>query len=284
MENVGVLVVGINNFANFPQATLRGCVQDARDMGNLFLRMFPQATQVELVDKAATSLNIMYRLGMLLEKCDTIYFSMSSHGSRVKDRSGDEKDKLDGAYICHDTTANFSNVIVDEQLGFMFDKYPNKKISVWLDTCHSGEGLRMMPFFYQDDYEERRIKFNSGIAKKNKLSIYQATGKDRHIVARYLSNPAAFGGGRVWSREYIYTEMLPHVVLHAACKDTEMSCDAFIDGAYHGAFTHFWLKELAKNGKTSRKRICQDLAWMKREYGQTPGLVCTETASLAPEF
>ncbi len=55
------LCVGVNNFKNYPSATLQGCVNDARDMKSILKEYlgFTDADIVTLTDTQATKNDIM---------------------------------------------------------------------------------------------------------------------------------------------------------------------------------------------------------------------------------
>jgi metacaspase-1 len=255
-KRIVFLSVGINKFTNFPNATLRGCVHDAEAMERFF-RESIGGNGRRLVNQEAKRENIMVLMRAGIELGDVFCFSMSSHGSQVRDANGDEPDKLDGAYITYDTDKNFKTVIRDDDLYALFSEYPNKEIMVWMDTCHSGEAYRALSF----NLKTRKV-----------LPVH-----------RYLENLDA-ASGKVNDKTSNYKE-LDNVVFHAACQATESACDAYIERDFCGAFTHFWLQAyLADNNRSSRKEICDSLAKLKKEYGQTPALICSPRKAAESEF
>lgn len=253
-KRIGFLSVGINKFTNFPNATLRGCVHDAEAMERFF-RESIGGNGRRLVNQEARRENIMVLMRAGIELSDVFCFSMSSHGSQVRDANGDEPDKLDGAYITYDTDKNFKTVIRDDDLYALFSEYPNKEIMVWMDTCHSGEGYRALSF---------------GLKQRKVMPVH-----------RYLENPDA--AGLVKDKSSTYKE-LDNVVFHAACQATESACDAYIENNFCGAFTHFWLQTYLEHNRESRKTICDRLAGLKKEYGQIPVLICSDAKAAESEF
>lgn len=84
------LCVGINNFKNYPESALYGCINDAHDMKTLLMEYmgFQDQDIIELADAKATKANIMKNLQEMVEgaktgKYDSLVFSMSSHGTRI---------------------------------------------------------------------------------------------------------------------------------------------------------------------------------------------------------
>ncbi|HHD64909.1 MAG TPA: caspase family protein, partial [Desulfobulbaceae bacterium] len=103
------LCVGINDFKNYPSATLQGCVNDAQAMSSLLTGLLGFADEdiTLLTDADATKENIMSELQTMVEKAragkqNYLVFSLSSHGTQVPDLSGDEEDAADEAFCPHD--------------------------------------------------------------------------------------------------------------------------------------------------------------------------------------
>ena len=121
------LCVGINKFANLPQASwLNGCVNDAEDMAAMLLKRpdFGPNDVTVLLDAEATKAKVMAALTKLVkdDAVDHIVFSFSSHGTQVPDKNGDEKvDHVDEAFACYDIDQSGrdwdrNTVIIDDEL------------------------------------------------------------------------------------------------------------------------------------------------------------------------
>jgi len=259
------LCIGINNFKNYPENALNGCVNDANDMKKLLIKYlgFNEKEIIKLTDSMATKENIMKNLKEMVEgakngKYETLAFSLSSHGTQIPDTSGDESDRSDEAFCPHDLAAKGNmwdpdHIIIDDELHDLFTQLPEKvSLEVYLDTCHSGSGLKAMEPL--TDRNPRYIQPPSATAFK-KIDIIPK-------MAQPLINDKA------------------DQILWAACKSDQTSADALIDGAYHGAFTYFFCKELKTNkNKISRdallKMVAADLKAGK--YNQIPQLECDAT-------
>ena len=126
------ICVGINKFAKYPQFTLNGCVNDAKDMAALCKSLLGfKAAEVKLLtDAQATKAAIMTALKKAVAdakagKLSYILFSWSSHGTQVADTSGDEPDGMDEAFVPHDIAQKGqdwdpAHIISDDELHDLF--------------------------------------------------------------------------------------------------------------------------------------------------------------------
>src|SRR5579884_1016758 len=149
------LCVGINIYKNYPQAALQGCVNDARDMASVLKAFlgFKDSDITILTDAQATKQNIIGHLTTMVNeakagKIGYLVFSMSSHGTQVPDRSGDEPDRADEAFCPYDLAQagnawDPKHLIIDDELHDLFVTLPaNVLLEGFLDTCHSGTGFK----------------------------------------------------------------------------------------------------------------------------------------------
>jgi hypothetical protein len=258
------LCVGINNFENLPSATLQGCVNDAFDMSAILTKYmgFTKDDIVKLVDEEATKANIMKNLTDMVEgakngKYSYLVFSLSSHGTQVPDLSGDEPDRADEAFCPHDLAQKGDawdpeHIIVDDELRDLFVQLPkNVSLEVFLDTCHSGTGLKAI-----DMLLDRKVRYLPPPSLKafRKIEGRRSRGLNRSLLEAGIVN-------------------LP--ILWAACRSDQTSADAEIGGGWHGAFTYFWCKEVdACQNKLPRKTILSKVrADLKAgSYEQVPQL------------
>jgi len=261
--NRKALCVGINNFKNYPSATLQGCVNDANDMAALLKKFlgFSASDISILTDAQATKANIISTLkSMVAEakagKLSYIVFSMSSHGTQVPDVSGDEPDRADEAFCPHDLAQKGnawdpSHIIVDDELRDIFIQLPeNVLLEVYLDTCHSGTGLKGIDMLL--DRKPRYLPPPS----------FEAFEKVEGLRSRGL-------------RHGFLEKGIIHHILWAACRSDQTSADANIGGSWHGAFTYYFCKEMiASSNKLSRNdvllKVRKDLA--AGHYSQVPQL------------
>jgi len=261
--NRKALCVGINVFKNLPGATLQGCVNDAKDMGALLkdLLGFTAGDITTLTDAQATKANIMNNLKSMVAdakagKYSYLVFSFSSHGTQVPDKSGDEPDRADEAFCPHDLAQKGSvwdpnYVIVDDELHDLFVQLPkNVLLEVYLDTCHSGTGLKVV-----DMLLDRRPRYLPPPSWEAFMEVDGRRPRGLHLS--------------LLEKEII------HHILWAGCRADQTSADAHIGGSWHGAFTYYFVKEMrACQNKLSRlevlKKVIADLK--AGHYSQIPQL------------
>ena len=269
MSSKKALCVGINHFANYPSATLQGCVNDANNMASVLKSLLGfQATDITmLTDAQATKVNIMKSLKEMVDgakagKYSYLVFSMSSHGTQVPDVNGDETaDHADEAF-CPTDLAQLGNqwdknhIIVDDELHDLFVQLPaNVLLEVYLDTCHSGTGLKAI-----DMLLDRKPRY---LPPPSLEAFEKVQNKKSRGVARLLQEKGII-----------------HHILWAACRSDQTSADAHIGGSWNGAFTYYFCKEMvACKNKLSRAQLLTKIrADLKAgKYSQIPQLECEAT-------
>ena len=144
------LLVGINKYQYVPD--LKGTVNDVKAMRDLLVRsfQFPKEHIRVLTDASATRNGILSAIREhLIAKArpdSVVIFHYSGHGSRVKDRSGDESDGYDETLVPHDSGRrdHENRDITDDELNGLLrqlvEKTPN--VTFILDSCFSGSALR----------------------------------------------------------------------------------------------------------------------------------------------
>ncbi|WP_291995489.1 caspase family protein [Candidatus Accumulibacter sp. ACC003] len=276
------LFVGINKFANYPQFALNGCVNDARDMAALYkdLLGFTSSEMSSLTDAQATKANIMARLAAMVAdaragKLDYLVFSLSSHGTQMNDTSGDEPDGKDEAFVPYDIAEkdgswDAAHIICDDELHDLFAQLPaNVLLEVYLDTCHSGSGLRgaefglhaprprfVAPPDHEFDDKPARMR---GFTLDAALPDAGKKKKEKKKKSASASKAAVLGA---------------HHLLWTGCKANQTSADAFFSGRYNGAFTYYLVKVMRDTqNKLSRKAVISEMRkQMKSSFAQSPQL------------
>lgn len=273
MAGKKALFVGINKFAQYPQFTLNGCVNDAKDMAALYkdLLGFKASEMTVLSDAQATKAAIMAALKAMVAdakagKLSYLVFSLSSHGTQMNDTSGDEPDGKDEAFVPHDIAEKAggwdpAHIISDDELHDLFSQLPaTTLLEVYLDTCHSGTGMRGAEF---GPYSPRPRyiappdhEFGRKSAKVRGFTLNRPPKKARKGAA--ASKDVA---GQ-------------HHVLWTGCKSNETSADAYFSGRYNGAFTYNYVKVMRDTKNTlSRKDVVAKMrAAMKGKFAQNPQL------------
>lgn len=276
MAGKQALFVGINKFANYSQFTLNGCVNDAKDMATLHkdLLGFKASESTMLTDAQATKANIMAKLKAMVAdaksgKLNYLVFSLSSHGTQMNDTSGDEPDGKDEAFVPHDIAEkngqwDTAHIISDDELHDLFAQLPaNVLLEVYLDTCHSGSGLRGAEF----GLHAPRPRY---IAPPEH-EFGQKTARMRGFKLDRPPSPRAKKGAAGAGKEEVPGA---HHMLWTGCKSNETSADAYFNGRYNGAFTYYYVKVMrdTKN-KLSRKDVIAKMrTLMKSQFAQNPQL------------
>ncbi len=261
------LCVGINQFPFAPVNQLSGCVNDARDMADVFQRLvgFGADDVTILTDRDATKANIMGALQTMVNAARAgeikyLVFSLSSHGTQVPDPSGEEPDRLNEAFCAADLAPagqggwDVNTLIVDDELRDLFLTLPaDVLLEVYLDTCHSGTGLRGV----QDV-----ARFAPPPGVKSGVAPVAA-------APRGLARGLAEGGSR-------------HHILWSACRSEQTSMDTAFNGRPNGAFTYYWTQAMRDSQNAlSRSQILQRVrdGLAAGRFGQDPGLQANATLS-----
>ncbi|MBK5914368.1 caspase family protein [Rhodocyclus purpureus] len=276
MAGKRALFVGINQFANYPQFTLNGCVNDVHDMASLYEDVlgFHPSEIATLTDAQATKANIMAQLKSMVAEARAgrlsyIVFGLSSHGTQMNDTSGDEPDGKDEAFVPYDIAERNgawdpAHIICDDEFHDLFVQLPeNVLLEVYLDTCHSGSGLR-------------GAEFGLHAPRPRYVAPPEHEFGDRNAAMRGFkldrsAFPEVADDGKLAARETVAGQ---HHILWTGCKANQTSADAYFDGRYNGAFTYYFVKVMRETeNKLSRKEVISKVrALMKKGFAQTPQL------------
>lgn len=278
------ICVGINKFANYPQFALNGCVNDANDMAALCKQVLGyKASEVTvLTDAKATKAAIMVALTTAVKdakagKISSLLFAWSSHGTQMTDTSGDEPDGKDEAFVPYDIAEKSgdwdpAHIITDDEFHDLFNQLPaNVLLEVYLDTCHSGSGLRGAEF----GLHAPRARFiappsRQGVGKQAAVTGFTLAAR---APAKKMPAAAKKAAAAAKTAATAATDGLHHI-LWSGCKADQTSADAYFGGRYNGAFTYHYIKVLrATNNTLSRaKVVAQMRSAMKGQFSQTPQL------------
>lgn len=238
------LCVGINQYKNYPGSALQGCVNDVEDMKYVLKTYlgFTDADIVSLTDSKATKAAIIKELTGMVRGAKkgtytSLVYSHSGHGTQVPDTSGDEPDKADEAFCPYDLAQKGGKwdpkyIITDDELHDLFIQLPeNVLLEVFLDTCHSGTGLKAV-----DVLLDRKPKY---IPPPSYDAFLEVENKYSRSIA-----------------DTFYEKGIIHHILWAGCRSDQTSADANIGGKWHGAFTYCFRKEIdACKNKLARKNL-----------------------------
>ncbi|HXO22490.1 MAG TPA: caspase family protein [Thermoanaerobaculia bacterium] len=131
---------------------LGGAVNDALAMQEMLVARYGFAPHdiVTLIDQAATRAAILRALeDDLLGSAgqgDVLLFYFGGHGSQVRNLASDEPDKLDESLVPADSRLGARD-IRDKELRRLFNRILDRgaRLTVILDSCHSGSGARGLP-------------------------------------------------------------------------------------------------------------------------------------------
>lgn len=270
MRHKGFLV-GLNRYPD-PRNNLKGCVNDVLLMAKTLREQFGFADPSDiklLTDERATTANIRKGLEWLVGDAsagDSLVFHYSGHGAQVRDVHGDElSDNLDEIICPYDL--DWDNPFTDDDLAEICKAVPKGVLlTVILDCCHSGTGLRNflrpdLPIRYKFLPAPVEVRHRSEPVIEDRGIDRSATmtGPDRKLPVR------RFGIGLTKT----------NAVLVAGCRADQTSADAWIDGDYHGALTYYLWRALrdAKWKTTYRKLIgATGDALADHNYDQVPQL------------
>ncbi|CAN7525087.1 caspase family protein [Pararhizobium sp. LjRoot255] len=142
------LLVGIGTYESLPEDMhLHGPKNDVKAIEALLtgtLSFRPEAIRVLTDDKASREAILSSVNDWLIAGTapgDRIYFYFSGHGLQVKDVSKDEEDGMDEALSTYDIKAgeaDWTNVILDDDLEVLLEKMKGRAVTLVIDACHSG--------------------------------------------------------------------------------------------------------------------------------------------------
>jgi hypothetical protein len=268
------LLVGINAY---PTSPLRGCLNDVEDWHKLLTSVggYTPENVRALCDGRATTQGIKDRLAWLKEGAkpgDEVFFQFSGHGSQVRDRGLQDElaDHMD-EIICPVDLDWDQKVITDDDLSDWIAGFPaGVRITVVLDSCHSGTGTRDFrppmenPHYKADRYLpppldiELRSRVTDGSRaplKRSKMGQAKKSGfvrkakakagtrflwwffrpkpkpKPKPVVAAAPPPPVTPGTGHL---------------LISGCRSDQTSADAFINNRYNGALTRYMVDAFSK--------------------------------------
>ncbi len=256
------LLVGINRYPD-PRNELKGCVNDVRQMaGTLMERYgFPgDAGMRVLTDARATTKAILEGLAWLIAGAspgDSLVFHYSGHGSQVPDKNGDETiDRRDEILCPYDL--DWKHPLTDDDLAAACAGVPRGVLlTVILDCCHSGTGLR--------DFIRPCGVPPSDVPDRHRFLPHPETSHPAPRDPRPRPAARRFGVGATRT----------NAVLIAACRDDQTSADAWIDGGHHGALTYHLCRTL---GNGARDLTCRavvsatGIALARAGFDQVPQL------------
>ncbi len=258
--DVHALLIGVGKYKHSTFHPLYGPPQDVRLMEKVLKEQFRLKNIEVLVGPKATRKGILDGLEGLVKRTrpgDTVFIYFSGHGTRLKDKNGDEKDRYDEALVAHDFNYKqgiVSGVVLDDEWGAFMDRLGDRRVIAVMDCCHSGTTARSIP--------RKQYRF-------------------RYIPPKEVKNyrpdffPAVNPG--------LYDKRLPpgHIYFGAA-QDSQKAAETYDheDGKPHGIFTRHLAEGLRGNADTD-----YDGTLTYRElYHYTRRSVCLEKPDQIPSL
>lgn len=243
------LLVGINKYV-MPGCDLRGCINDVEEYEPILKVRFKFDQITKLINENATTENIKEAVWELIANTqagDVAHLVFSGHGSQVPDNR--EADGFSEVLCPHDF--NFDDKLVkDDFFHESLKDFPELARFVALfDSCHSGDCLRSVNY----NHRQQRFIVNPSLPP--------------FLVAR-----------KQFASDY-------RGVLISGCLAEQTSADAYIDGRWIGAFSHFRNQVIREISETSDLTYW-NLMWQTRKklkeagYDQVPQLDCVAKKSL----
>lgn len=273
------LLIGINDYASI--GDLRGCRNDVANIQKLLVDQYGFAVSDihVLEDEKALKRDIertWRRLAKAAKAGDRLLFHFSGHGTAV--RSDDDDEDKDELICLYDMTfGDASTYLTDDELAAMTREVAKGvHLTFILDNCYSGTGTREM--------------FIAEAAR--------TFGAAHPVLPRYVEPPKAWKPrpsarrphrtNRIVEavREAAEEKDLNHVLL-AGAMDTQTAADAYIAGAYNGAFTYYLCDSARADGgrgsaldvfSTAKTRIAAE------RYEQIPQCEGPDDLKNAPLF
>jgi hypothetical protein len=270
------LIVGIADYGRLGQP-LPGCINDMNEWRALLvgaLGFAPDDVRL-LSNDRATKPEIWRRLGWLLADArqgGRRVFVFAGHGARIRRRdsdTGDLADKLDEALVTYPPPQGDVDdyLVYDDDLAAIADKSgagPSCRITLILDSCHSGGMLRAM-----FDLNGNR-------------PLPRCWEAPPDIAARAAT--AAPPVRRLGSLERAATSV-PRLIV-AAAREEESAWDALMDdGQRHGAFTYHATRALARDNALSADALVNHVSPLVAvRFPQHPGLLGDQARFGRPIF
>lgn len=151
-----VLLVGIDAYQE-KRFTLQGSVTDVKNMQGVLIDLwkFKPENILTLTNERATRANILRAMDEWLVRGSLpgsrVFFHVSGHGFHTKDLDGDEEDGEDETLVPYDarvegegSTLVVHNQIIDDEIRDILARLTGRKVTVVIDTCHSGSATRSL--------------------------------------------------------------------------------------------------------------------------------------------
>lgn len=257
------LLIGIDDYADDQLDLPRSAGRDVAVMSGVAVARFGIAeTGIEsLLDRSATRRAILDGIQSWLidgtSPGDTALLYFAGHGYFSEDDSGDEADGLDEAIVPADATVSGMHVlslITDDELTALVGKLEGRKVTVILDTGHSGRVTR------------DKLKTRS-IAVESKGAVAARSPDLENLTRSIIVEPTVQKQKAEAASGETLIETAPRNADLAVWSAVSLSQTALIDSAKgHGVFTALYTEGAAGaadrngNGKVSNAELLAFIA------------------------
>lgn len=279
-----VLLVGIEQY-QFVAPKLNAPKNDVANMKKLAVDLLGYKTGqiTTLLDQQATKEGILSRIKTeLIAKTnagDKVLFYYSGHGYQIKDTNTDEADNKDETLVSYDALSDGSNMITDDELRKLFDQITDRKVTIIIDSCHSGTMVRGLTRKDKSRFIKKPQGFfaktrSSGSKRLHDITDIDATGlADHRKEAPFL---VAAKNRVVWSATAAGQEAYIDQTIPSASPQQSLFTRWFIDGLRNSAdanknhsISH---AELLEYTRKKSDEYCQDASHCNQSLGLTPTL------------
>jgi hypothetical protein len=221
---------------------------------------------------------------------DSFFFHFSGHGSRVKDKDGDEADGYDET-ICPVDYKREGQILDDDMHRIMVRPLPQgSRLTAIFDCCHSGS-MMDLPFTYsidgslaitcQDNTKalmEQGMKVGVALLTKNPMAAFSA-GKEIFNILSHKDNPQA-------QEKAMREKSSPaHVIQFSGCLDNQTSADATIGGQPTGAMSWAFLQVMSSRRQLTLTQLLQELrSKLYGKYHQIPQMSTSHQWDVARDY
>lgn len=196
------VLVGINYYS-VPGARLNGCINDITNISNVITNYYNYKPEniTKLCDDTTNPLfmptrrNILSNLTRLISEsasCSEIWFHYSGHGSQIRDKNGDESDRLDEVIVPVDFRS--SGFIIDDEI-YQIIKLSKCRTVLVFDSCHSATICDLQWLFeYVSNNQFRKSVLSNRIIPNPNMICYSGC-KDAQTAADTYSTVLNQGVG-----------------------------------------------------------------------------------------
>lgn len=235
------VVIGINQYPRLKNATLQGCVPDAKAMDQLLREKYGFETQV-LTNEMATRKGIVAAL-KAVKPADNFVLFYAGHGESLRNNQA--------VILPNDAMeASPDNDLPSDELYKLVTEVPAKTRTVLLDSCFSGammrdKGLRLGGVEMASRYYDRSASRPIGerpISSASQRSISDPNDSDDtdHL---YRGKDLILRSNKEGSTEKGKEDA--GVCYFAASRKNERAMECSIDGEHHGIFTYHLIQALS---------------------------------------